>query len=263
MGTHYPLPFFATSDLLPAPLPTPGAIAASQDILQENSGRRVVRVGIYFVVKYGAAVNLTEGENMLFIKQFSKTSTPTVYAIYSLQPKGDKSPTNYILMENIQANHESNLATCAKFLHLTTLGVLGKRPFEDSVFWAGDDASCQVASGPFDSEKQMLDAMDKKYSRQNPVYRKSEYYSRILPLMLRGHASIFTHGDFQRKNIVVAEDGEVVIIDWEAAGWYPSFWEYSTAMFSCRWDNDWHSWIPQILDEHPNEYAWMDMVFRD
>ncbi|KAJ0163616.1 hypothetical protein CTA2_2710 [Colletotrichum tanaceti] len=107
--THYPLPFFATSDLLPAPLPTPGAIAASQDVLQDYSGRRVVRVGMHFVVKYGAAVNLTEGENMLFIKQFSKISTPAVYAIYSLQPKGDKSPTNYVVTENIVTGEISPL----------------------------------------------------------------------------------------------------------------------------------------------------------
>lgn len=29
-------------------------------------------------------------------------------------------------------------------------------------------------------------------------------------------------------------------------------------MFTCgRWDNDWYVWEAKILDEYPNEYAWM------
>jgi hypothetical protein len=82
----------------------------------------------------------------------------------------------------------------------------------------------------------------------------------MLPLVLHNHASVFTHGDFQRKNVLVRNDGT---FDWEAAGWYPSFWEYVMTMYSCRWDDDWHSWAVKILDEYPNEYAWMDMVFRE
>ena len=77
------LPFFATPDLLPAPLPTTEAIEASQDLLKEHDGRRVVRVGAHFVIKYGVDVALTEGENMLFLKQFSTIQIPDVYAIYS------------------------------------------------------------------------------------------------------------------------------------------------------------------------------------
>jgi hypothetical protein len=77
------LPFFAAPDLLPAPLPTIEAISASQDLLKERGGRRVVRVGTHFVVKYGVDVTVTEGHNMLFLKQFSKIQIPNVYAIYS------------------------------------------------------------------------------------------------------------------------------------------------------------------------------------
>ncbi|KEY70182.1 hypothetical protein S7711_03403 [Stachybotrys chartarum IBT 7711] len=93
--------------------------------------------------------------------------------------------------------------------------------------------------------------------------RKAEYYRRALPLAVRGHAPVFTHGDLQRKNLLLREDGTVVMLDWEAAGWYPSFWEYATAMFSRRWDDDWHSWVIKVLDEYWNEYAWMDMMFRE
>ncbi|KFA46179.1 hypothetical protein S40293_10742 [Stachybotrys chartarum IBT 40293] len=131
------------------------------------------------------------------------------------------------------------------------------------VFWTGDDATRQLVLGPLDTEQQMLDAMAEKCMHTNPGYRKAEYYRRALPLAVRGHAPVFTHGDLQRKNLLLREDGTVVMLDWEAAGWYPSFWEYATAMFSRRWDDDWHSWVIKVLDEYWNEYAWMDMMFRE
>jgi thiamine kinase-like enzyme len=74
---------------------------------------------------------------------------------------------------------------------------------------------------------------------------------------------VFTHRDLQRKNVLIKKDGTVIMVDREAGGWFPSFWEYAMALFSCRWNDDWHSWVVKIIDEYPNEYAWMDMLFRE
>lgn len=71
MGAILPLLLFATSSILPNPLPTTEASTASQHALQEYSGRRIIRVGDCFIVKYGASVSLVEGENMLFVKRTS------------------------------------------------------------------------------------------------------------------------------------------------------------------------------------------------
>lgn len=42
-------------------------------------------------------------------------------------------------------------------------------------------------------------------------------------------ALVFTHGNLSSLNILVSGDEVVGIIDWETAGWYPSYWEYTTA----------------------------------
>ncbi|KAK6840103.1 hypothetical protein PG987_005969 [Apiospora arundinis] len=42
-------------------------------------------------------------------------------------------------------------------------------------------------------------------------------------------ASVFTHGDLNPSNIFVRGDEVVGIIDWETAGWYPDYWEYTSA----------------------------------
>ena len=105
MASYYPLPFFAASDRLPEPLPTLEAITTSQDVLQESTGRRIVRIGHHFLIKYGLNVNLIEGENMLFVAQFSNIPVPQVYAIYS-----DKDTrVNYIVMENVKGQTLASL----------------------------------------------------------------------------------------------------------------------------------------------------------
>lgn len=49
------------------------------------------------------------------------------------------------------------------------------------------------------------------------------------------HRIVFSHGDLYPWNIQVSDDGHVVaILDWEAAGWYPEYWEFTTAMRSTR-----------------------------
>ncbi|PYH75178.1 aminoglycoside phosphotransferase family protein [Aspergillus vadensis CBS 113365] len=41
----------------------------------------------------------------------------------------------------------------------------------------------------------------------------------------------FTHGDFKAHNILVDDNGHLSgFLDWECAGWYPEYWEFTTAM---------------------------------
>lgn len=42
-------------------------------------------------------------------------------------------------------------------------------------------------------------------------------------------APVLTHGDLSSLNILASGNKVVGIIDWETAGWYPSYWEYTTA----------------------------------
>jgi aminoglycoside phosphotransferase len=278
MTTSYHLPFFATSDRLPAALPTVEAITTSPDVVQESTGRRIVRVGHHFLVKHGLNVTLIEGENMLFVGQHTSIPIPHVYAIYA-----DKDTrVNYIVMENVEgqslASCWTTLSTTAKtaiaeklrdvFDQLRNLpcpgyfGSLGNRPLEDDMFWTAGDTP--VINGPFETESQLNEAMVEKYLYNNMMPQKAEFYRRILPVALHSHKPVFSHADFQRKNIMMRNDGGIVVIDWETAGWYPSYWEYTLANFTCdSWDDDWHVWVGKILDEYPNEYAWMDMLRRE
>ena len=277
--TYYPLPFSMDEELLPHPLPTHEEIDASQDVLEENPGCRVVRVGIHFLVKYGEHVSLHEAENMLFVKESTDAPVPQVYAMYNWWVEGQCLPTRYISMENVLGasldscwetlNHPGKMGVAKQlwgyFNHLRGIpspgffGLLARRPFNDSVSWASDGDDSKL-SGPFNTIQPMLRALARKCLRAG----KRGYYDRVLPRVMPNHGSVFTHGDFQRKNVLVKPDSTLVLIGWEAAGWYPEFWEYAWALStSTGWDDDWNWCVCHVLDEYLNEYAWMKMVFED
>lgn len=137
----------------------------------------------------------------------------------------------------------------------------------DHLFWNGDQA--ERIGGPFDTEEQLNGAMIKKFFSNNGSPAKAKFYTECFPSIFHSHTPMFTHGDFQRKNIVIRFTGDMkdeldlVLLDWEFAGWYPSYWEYSRAIQACRrWDDDWCLHINKIFSPeiYANEWAWMHML---
>jgi aminoglycoside phosphotransferase (APT) family kinase protein len=49
------------------------------------------------------------------------------------------------------------------------------------------------------------------------------------------YATKFTHGDLAPRNIMMKEDGTITaIVDWDSAGWFPEYWEYTKANFTSQ-----------------------------
>jgi RIO-like serine/threonine protein kinase len=75
----------------------------------------------------------------------------------------------------------------------------------------------------------------------------------ILPdLMHRtDHKIVFTHADLNMRNILV-KDGRISgIVDWENAGWFPEYWEYTKCHFGVRLSKRWLKMIEAVFE---NEY---------
>ena len=45
----------------------------------------------------------------------------------------------------------------------------------------------------------------------------------------RQYETKLTHGNFNSLNILIKDDKIVGIIDWEMTGWYPDYWEFTSA----------------------------------
>ena len=117
-----------------------------------------------------------------------------------------------------------------------------------------------------------------KYVDWGFLKHKADYYSRALDEIFRDHVPVFSHADFQRKNIMFRNsttamkdetlqgiaDQELVIIDWKSFGWYPDYWKYTKAMLGCgKLDDDWSYCVDRMLEPRRTEFAWMLMLLRE
>lgn len=74
---------------------------------------------------------------------------------------------------------------------------------------------------------------------------------------------VFTHGDLNPSNILIRDDKIVGIIDWEMAGWYPHYWEYTSLKMASDLVNPvWHENIENFLSPTPDEVKMEKVRFR-
>lgn len=104
---------------------------------------------------------------------------------------------------------------------------------------------------------------------------KADFHAQNLDAVFYDHHPTLTHGDLQRKNVIVRRipsqldsdaalsDFEVTLIDWEASGWYPSYWEYGGMFMTFFWDDDWPNRLTEIVTPCPKEVAMLRMIFQD
>lgn len=64
---------------------------------------------------------------------------------------------------------------------------------------------------------------------------------------------VFTHGDLSSLNVLAQGDRLVAIIDWETAGWMPSYWEYTSAWDTNPQNRFWQKEVDKFLE--PHQYA--------
>ncbi|EFE32482.1 uncharacterized protein ARB_00667 [Trichophyton benhamiae CBS 112371] len=77
------------------------------------------------------------------------------------------------------------------------------------------------------------------------------------------HKVVFTHGDLNPRNIL-AENGKITgIVDWENAGWFPEYWEYTKMHYTVR---SVERWLVDVVDSvFPGyrEELWVENMLSD
>ncbi|CAI0646180.1 unnamed protein product [Colletotrichum noveboracense] len=72
---------------------------------------------------------------------------------------------------------------------------------------------------------------------------------------------VFTHGDLSSLNVLVRDDDVVGVIEWETAGWLPSYWEYSSAWHVNPQNQFWQQDVDKFVEPMPHELR-MDQIRR-
>ncbi|OAA54601.1 Protein kinase-like domain protein [Niveomyces insectorum RCEF 264] len=298
-----PLPYFCDPTQLPGVLPSADEIEHAEAILptiRDPRQDRIVLIRGCFVVKYGTYVTENEGQAILFLAKHTFVPTPPLYAMYyrgarlflimghmpgtqlsSVWDGLSGSEKDHILVQLKSIwTYLRSIPAPALFFGGVTGGPLRHRFF----LWKEADPSI---TGPFQTEEQLGQALAhrslKNWEGNLRRPQTPEFFARHLPKVLSGHPSVLTHGDLQRKNILVEElpptgfpDGAVTgereiirrfrvsaVLDWEDAGWYPSYWEYAASFVDFQWHDDWPEKVEKMLDAYPLEAAMLKLVRQD
>ncbi|GIK07577.1 hypothetical protein Aspvir_003243 [Aspergillus viridinutans] len=252
--------FFTTSP--GRQLPSPAEVRA----LSKDIGRRPEPAPIRFenlnlIVKFGRYVTTCEALNLWMIKKVFGDEVP-VPELFGWRV--DDKNYVFIYMELIKG---PTLAECWEHL-----SIMEKRSILDqlcriteNLHRLAQDASDQFVGsinrqhpldyvftdqprgGPFPSVKEFNDWF--ALLHQLRFTRRYDDPNRCL-LPDTGDIK-FTHADLDRRNIIISSvnPGRVVIVDWQQSGWYPDYWEYCKALYTCWYEDEWRKdFIDKFLE---------------
>ncbi|OQD68439.1 hypothetical protein PENDEC_c035G04615 [Penicillium decumbens] len=113
-----------------------------------------------------------------------------------------------------------------------------------------------IECGPFDSEQQFHEFILGDIRESAPDLLRDIAKSALMD----NHEIVFTHSDFAPRNVLVQGDRVTAILDWEYAGWYPEYWEYTQALRQLKPMPDWPEYLPRILSRFDKEYIGMSFL---
>lgn len=292
MWTPPKLPYYVAADQLPAPLPTTQEIRACSTILHQRSTVTVKAIGTHFVVKYGPGTKIREGNNLNYLHQhLSGLPIPRLWAMYN------EDEDVFIVMEFFDGNTLQDIwpslqppdkSAIAKQIRSIMDQLRALRPPESPFYGSLECGPVPyflfstmepnpTINGPFVNEHEFIQGLVRNLRTTDELNNrdsyKADFYEQNLPACFRLGRPTLSHGDIQRKNIMVQRtcpggDGcepafKLMIIDWEDAGWYPAYWEFFVTFTSLRWDDDWASRIQDFLVPWPAETAALSMIYHD
>ncbi|KAE8408875.1 phosphotransferase enzyme family protein [Aspergillus pseudonomiae] len=114
------------------------------------------------------------------------------------------------------------------------IGSLRQKRLLEYVFQEGREAGAFSSIGEFNDWLSFL-----PQSRFPMLNRYKDPYREFLPDT--GEIK-FTHADLHRGNIIVSTTGPariLAIVDGAQAGWYPDYWEYCKACYTCLYEDEW------------------------
>jgi aminoglycoside phosphotransferase (APT) family kinase protein len=218
--------------------------------------------GLTFL-RYGLSVSTMEGRNMDFVREKAKhVPIPKVYSVAR-----DELGCNYIFMENVGGDslarrwnnmppRERNVVTLRLGQWLDDLRIIGGgRRYGNAdggryytELFGKSDLPNAPGAGPFDTTKEMIDWLIAAYTNDliNPDVLHEDLLTRFKVIAADDVCPIFSHGDLSPANIRVRPNGELVLVNWGEAGWFPRWWEYVRALRHEERFIDWNTSVQAV-----------------
>lgn len=118
-----------------------------------------------------------------------------------------------------------------------------------------DDGPCRsfrVTPDPFGPFPDVA-SFHEKILRTCPI-SEWERLEKIVPQSYnKEHRVVFSHGDLHISNILVHNGRLSGLIDWECAGWYPEYWDYTIAIYHIKKLPFWVNSLGRIFPQYAQE----------
>ncbi|KAJ0414785.1 kinase-like protein [Aspergillus carlsbadensis] len=212
-------------------------------------------------VKYGRRVNLSEAPTMRFVARHTSIPVPKVVCAF------EHAGSTYIVMERIKGDiigkgwvwrDGESKAKLLSQLKSTVDKMREIQPPEGTRIASVDGGSlydCRVPGpllrfGPFSTTQEFH-----RHLRGGMEFdpRLDAEVRDLITQQDRSWPLVFTHGELSSLNILACGEEIVGIIDWETAGWYPSYWEYTTAHQVNPHNPFWVDEIDKFIQPMPDE----------
>ena len=103
--------------------------------------------------------------------------------------------------------------------------------------------------GPFPSYEKFYDFL----LQYAPKRHRPELREKLATISSPPHRLVFCHADIQPANFLIQDGRLVGWIDWECAGWYPEYWDYTTALFGRVLYRPWYELFTRIFPQYGQE----------
>ncbi|KAJ9636922.1 hypothetical protein H2204_005068 [Knufia peltigerae] len=228
-------------------------------LLRLSQKRSVLRLYPWLCIKYGESRELSEARTLQFVRQHTSIPTPKVYCAF------ERKGITYIVMKKLRGRSlavswkDLSDSSRGKILHRLRELVLEMRsvPAPGNEIAGVDGGTlwdCRLPCGlerfgPFADNDDFHRFLRNGVDEAPPGYPD---ITEMIQLQKQEWGSpVLTHGDLSSLNIMVHKGDITGIIDWETSGWWPPYWEYTTAHQVNPRNMFWAEHIDQFLDPWP------------
>ncbi|RTE75382.1 hypothetical protein BHE90_010155 [Fusarium euwallaceae] len=199
------------------------------------SKKKVLKIDSKTVVKLAPDLDMTEVDNLVFIRSRTTIPVPKILNAY------EKDGCQYVVMEFLEGEKlesawpklsvEDRESICSE-LH-EYLGQMRNIPAPKALIGsvsggpAVDRRSLgALKGGPFACEEEFNKWQLEQLRDNTPLLNQDMYAA----MHRTDHKIVFSHGDLGFHNIMIRDGHITAILDWEYAGWYPEHWDFCKSL---------------------------------
>lgn len=215
--------------------------------------------------------NLSEAHAIQFVASHTSIPVPKVY--YAFTHRG----ASFIVMSHIKgqmagyqwpARTEESKARILEQLRAMIMELRSVPLPEGTRVASIDDGpfyDCRLPSrlywGPYATVREFHEALVDNIDWDSDCSQVPELAELLAFYRQAEDKLVLTHGDLSSFNILVRGDRVVGIVDWETAGWFPAYWEYTCARYVNPQNAFWADPVDQFLTPMPEEWK-METIRR-